>query len=105
MPYIKQENRNKFDNEVNALIAKVHCVPDSDMAGTLNYIITRLVEASMRGEMKYAKLNAIVGALECSKLEMYRRLAVPYEDEKIRESGDVKETESLLSTLVKDIPF
>ena len=28
-------------------------------------------------------------ALECAKLELYRRLAAPYEDEKRKETGDV----------------
>jgi len=30
-----------------------------------------------------------VGVLECAKLELYRRIAAPYEDEKIVETGDV----------------
>ena len=34
-------------------------------------------------------LNAIIGALECAKLELYRRVAAPYEDDKIIENGDV----------------
>ena len=39
--------------------------------------------------MRYQTLNAIVGSLECCKLEVYRRLASPYEDEKITKNGDV----------------
>jgi hypothetical protein len=31
----------------------------------------------------------IAGALECCKLEFYRRVAVPYEDQKIKSNGDV----------------
>jgi len=34
-------------------------------------------------------INAIIGALECAKLELYRRVAAPYEDDKIAENGDV----------------
>ena len=30
-----------------------------------------------------------MGALECAKLELYRRVAAPYEDVKIMENGDV----------------
>src|SRR5690606_4700034 len=60
-------------------------------AGELNYAITRLVDAYLtaRGGLRYAHLNEVVGALECAKLELYRRLAAPYEDEKRRETGDV----------------
>ncbi len=32
----------------------------------------------------------IIGALRCCELEIYRRLAAPYEDLKIKENGDVE---------------
>ena len=53
--------------------------------------ITRLVDAYLvrRGGVRYAHLNEVVGALECAKLELYRRLAAPYEDDKLRATGDV----------------
>jgi hypothetical protein len=38
---------------------------------------------------KYFNYNRAVGVLECIKLEFYRRMVGPYEDTKIRESGDV----------------
>jgi len=30
-----------------------------------------------------------VGVLECAKMELYRRVAAPYEDKKKEENGDV----------------
>ncbi len=80
MPYIAPEDRARLDRGE---------APAS--AGELNYAITRLVDAYMEraGGIRYARLNEVVGALECAKLELYRRLAAPYEDEKIRENGDV----------------
>jgi hypothetical protein len=39
--------------------------------------------------LSYQTINDIVGALEGAKLEFYRRVAVPYEDKKIIENGDV----------------
>jgi hypothetical protein len=41
------------------------------------------------GGLRYALLNEAIGALECAKIELYRRLAAPYEDEKRQETGDV----------------
>ena len=38
-----------------------------------------------------AKINEAVGALECAKLEFYRRLAGPCEDRKVAENGDLTE--------------
>jgi hypothetical protein len=62
-----------------------------DTAGELNYAITRLVDDYLkaRGDLRYAHINEVIGALECAKLELYRRVAAPYEDGKRHETGDV----------------
>lgn len=39
--------------------------------------------------LSYADINEAIGALECAKLELYRRIAVPYENRKLAENGDV----------------
>lgn len=63
---------------------------DPEDPGELNYSITRLMLRYLENNGKsYMTLNEIVGALECAKQEFYRRLAVPYEDTKIAENGDV----------------
>lgn len=80
MPYIDQDARKRIDGG---------SAPEN--AGELNYAITRLVDEYLiaKGGIRYAHLNEVVGVLECAKLEVYRRLAAPYEDEKITHSGDV----------------
>jgi len=84
MPYIDQEARRRIDRGD---------APAN--AGELNYAVTRLVDAYLAaqaadaGRVRYAHLNEAIGVLECAKLELYRRIAAPYEDEKIAESGDV----------------
>ena len=82
MPYIDREARERLEDGGRPATA-----------GELNYAITRIVDRylSDKGGVRYAHLNEVVGALECAKLELYRRLAAPYEDEKMRESGDVYE--------------
>ncbi len=59
-------------------------------AGELNFLITNLINnyISFKGE-KYQHYNDVIGALEGAKLEIYRRHVAPYEDEKIKENGDV----------------
>jgi len=61
-----------------------------EVAGELNYLITTicLEYLAYKGE-KYATYNDIIGALECAKLEFYRRKIVGYETKKIEENGDV----------------
>jgi hypothetical protein len=84
MPYIKRVFRNPMDPHIEAL-AKLAQTP-----GDLNYIISRLASLTLHYEGKsYNVLNALVGAMECAKLEMYRRVTAPYEDLKIVENGDV----------------
>lgn len=59
-------------------------------AGELNYLITRLCdEFLMKTAMSYKNINQVIGALECAKLEFYRRIASPYEDQKCRDNGEV----------------
>lgn len=60
-------------------------------AGELNYVVTRAVDAYLcwQGPLRYDTLNTAIGVLECAKLELYRRLAAPYEDIKQTQNGDV----------------
>jgi hypothetical protein len=80
MPYIDAEARARLENGGRP-----------ETAGELNYAVTRLIDDYLiqRGGIRYAHLNEVVGVLECAKLEVYRRLAAPYEDQKIAEAGDV----------------
>lgn len=80
MPYITQDRRE-------ALAAG----GQAENAGELNYLVTRLVDNYIvrQGGVRYARINEVIGVLERAKLEAYRRIAAPYEDTKIAESGDV----------------
>ena len=59
-------------------------------AGELNYMLTGACQDYFRNNgANYQAINDVIGALEGCKLELYRRLAAPYEDEKIKANGDV----------------
>jgi uncharacterized protein DUF6899 len=86
MPYITQETRNSVE-----LLADEYgldyAAPNS---GCLNYCISRLLNSYLKMHGKtYSTMNDIVGVLECSKMEFYRRIASEHEDKKIIENGDV----------------
>ena len=87
MPYIKQARRKKLDPKFMSLIE--HIEYNDITAGDLNYIITRIIYAIWHRGSNYETINSIVGALDCAKLEFYRRIAAPYEDIKIEENGNV----------------
>ena len=58
--------------------------------GELNYVLTsHLIDYIGAKGLSYQTINDIVGALEGCKLEFYRRVAVPYEDDKRDQNGDV----------------
>lgn len=82
MPYISKEDRERLGNG-----------GPPENAGELNYVITTLIDDYLQraGGVRYSRINEVVGTLECAKLELYRRIAAPYEDVKISENGDVYE--------------
>ena len=65
-------------------------------AGDLNFLFTHHINVFLKWRgLSYSNINEAVGALECAKLELYRRVAAPYEDTKIAENGDVYHPELL----------
>lgn len=81
MPYIKEKDREKF-NLVD--------IPQINSPGELNYFLTIICQSYICDKgYSYTNINEVVGVLECAKLELYRRIASPYEDKKILENGDV----------------
>jgi len=82
MPYIPDKDRTKFDPFLKDL--------KPEAVGELNYAITCACRDYLyrRGE-SYETHDLIIGALECVKLEFYRRRTALYEDKKIQINGDV----------------
>lgn len=90
MPYIKQERRRVFDPYIDELVDK------AIVTGELNYIITKLLygyvcKYANREGIGYSAYNAIIGVLECAKLELYRLAISKLEDLKIKENGGIYE--------------
>lgn len=81
MPYVDPEARQRIDSQMT--------FPRPQTAGELNYMVTRLVKNFLDGPISYKDINEAVGVMECAKLELYRRVAAPYENIKMQENGDV----------------
>lgn len=79
MPYIEA----KFRDEIEA-------GSDPMTPGEVNFAITRICNRYLLnfGE-SYTHYNDLIGVLEAVKLELYRRLVAPYEDQKRHQNGDV----------------
>lgn len=79
MPYIKPDDR-----------ARIIGGESPTTAGELNFAITMLITDYLRAKnLSYQTINDIVGALEGAKAEFQRRVVSGYEDQKIKENGDL----------------
>lgn len=82
MPYIKDNRKDPVLNQVKIL----------DTSGDLTYAITAICLTWLESNNKvnsFENLSNIIKALECAKLEFYRRVMVPYENNKLSENSDV----------------
>lgn len=97
MPYIKKERRAGLTAKIDELaleIERLSMVEGNDVPqvqpGDINFAISKLIHYIYTfGGTNYASINEAIGVLECAKMELYRRVAAPYEDKKIKENGDV----------------
>ena len=83
MPYVSEDRRANL----TPIVGKY-----AENGGDLNYQFTCLIKEYLKynGET-YKSINDILGALEGSKLEFYRRVVSDLEEKKILENGDVYE--------------
>lgn len=84
MPYIVEEAREMLDNNIDKLAEALNT------KGEFNYAITRLIHNYINKHgKKYDTLNDAIGILQCAQLELYRHVIGTYEDDKIRDNGDI----------------
>jgi hypothetical protein len=98
MPYISEEERPDLDYAIEIMITAIRNNKTSlnnphDIAshlGRINYTFSRIIGGLMASP-SYNKIAMITGVLENIKQEFYRRICSVYEDQKIRQNGDIKE--------------
>ena len=79
MPYISKQDRDRLALGLAAT-----------KPGELNYLVTMEIQKYLHTNgLSYTTINDIIGVLECAKMELYRRVAVDYENEKMKLNGDV----------------
>jgi len=77
MPYIPKQDREAAADLPNT-------------AGELNFAMTLTAITYVEGKgLSYQTINDVMGAFEGAKQEFYRRVAIPYENSKISQNGDV----------------
>ena len=94
MPYVNKESRESI-SENN--------IPQNP--GELNYLITISIDDYLNYHgLNYQHINDVVGVLECAKMELYRRIAIPYEDVKKEKNGDVYSKQNTIGENIKWVP-
>jgi len=84
MPYIKESQRSELRKQLTGIVNR------HTTSGDLNFILTTIIgEYIIKTGLHYNEINDVMGALQGCLLEFYRRVAIPYEDSKIAENGDV----------------
>lgn len=84
MPYIKPEDRQKFNDSAKDIADKATC------AGDLNFALTVIIHSYIQKKgLNYANCNEVIGMIEACKTEFYRKVVAPYEDLKVDQNGDV----------------
>lgn len=93
MPYISQKERARFDGAIDELLNELNNASEEELPGEFNYIVSQIIWQLCGhrgyGRRRYNRMNAILGVIEAAKLEFYRRIVEPYEDEKIEQKGDL----------------
>lgn len=86
MPYIEQDERKQYNEEIQTLATELLNKP----VGHVNYCITKLLLTLVRevGE-SYGTYNNLIGVLECVKLELYMMQVANYERKKRIQNGGV----------------
>ena len=79
MPYITKEARERVE------------AMGPSRPGELTYLLYRECVRYARGQTfeSFATYAEVLGCLEATKLELYRRHVAPYENIKLEENGDV----------------
>lgn len=90
MPYIAPDDRDQYEDTIQTLIEDFFHA-GSDWRGELNFVVSSIIAGLIEtwDGPRYSQINDLIGVLECIKLELYRRVAAPYEDLKAEENGDV----------------
>jgi len=82
MPYIKQDERKKLE-KILKLMKKLEIKANGD----LNYILFTYCKRNI--SLSYNNLKNYLGELNQTISEIERKILGPYEDQKIKENGDI----------------
>jgi len=88
MPYIEAKDREEFKDVLDELWSIINQRGISN--GEMNYVMSMLAKFYIdKHGLSYNTGSDVIKAFECAKLEFYRRVVAPYENDKCETNGDV----------------
>jgi len=87
MPYIHKDARMKFQEGIDSILEALN--QEKPKIGEVNYVFSTIIWELFEDDYSYTNGNNLVGVLECVKQEFIRRKLNVYEDQKIKENGDL----------------
>lgn len=87
MPYITKEDREQYTEKLDDLCFTLE--EHGYTEGHVTYVLYMIVARWFKHIPKYKSIARIRGVLTGTMTEFDRRIAAPYEDQKIKENGDV----------------
>ena len=88
MPYIPQEDRELYDEEIDTLVEVITAMRLKP--GHVNYVVYAFLLRIFKAYPKYTTINIIDGVLNDVGKELYRKHFGPYEDKAINKNGDIE---------------
>lgn len=94
MPYIDKKQRDFIYTDLAPLIdlLQAKSINNENIDGVLNYVISEIVSQVIdsSGTWRYKDIARAIAVFECAKLEFYRRVAIPKENNAITINGDIQ---------------
>lgn len=86
MPYITEYKRVNIEEKVLDLVdvLNIQGKETGDVVYSIYLLMLHLYSVG-----NFTERSEAIKALECAKIEYYRRVMSPYEDQKIKENGDI----------------
>lgn len=90
MPYIKQEERDQIDPKLKEMLDHMGVLTPGQFVYMMYQICQWQTSFGGTGDLPvgWGSASRVLADLEATKLEFYRRVVAPYEDQKIQENGD-----------------
>ena len=101
-PYILPNSRAQIDQAVDELVRIIKLRNnDGSWMGDASYVVARLLPGLTLsfGEPRFWHIVALMGIMESAKIEIFKRVASPYEQRMQQERGDVPEFKTYLEMI------